>query len=63
MERQELRGIVRGYYDLQKLRIQNGNRIIGNWKVKMGQAPGEREEELSKNDLKVLEIIRASYRT
>ena len=41
----DIRVMVRGAYDLQKLRIQIGNRIVGNFKAKLGQAPGESEDE------------------
>ena len=41
----DLRVMVRGAYDLQKLRIQMGNRIVGNFKAKLGQAPGESEDD------------------
>ena len=34
-----IRMMVRGTYDLQKLRIQMGNRIVGNFKSKLGQQP------------------------
>ena len=32
----ELRTLVRGIYDIQKLRIQMGNRLVSNFKVKLG---------------------------
>jgi len=36
MNRQALRVIVSGAYDLQKLRIQMGNRIVINFKSRLG---------------------------
>lgn len=41
----ELRIMVRGAYDLQKLRISVGNRIAGNFRAKLGQKPGEKLED------------------
>ena len=38
-----LKTIVRGAYDIQKNRIQTGNRLVGNFKAKLGQAPSERK--------------------
>ena len=38
-----LKTIVRGAYDIQKNRIQTGNRLVGNFKAKLGQAPSEKE--------------------
>lgn len=57
-----IKTIVRGAYDVQKLRIQMGNRIIGNWKAKSGQAPSRPETDLSREDQNLLATIRASYR-
>jgi hypothetical protein len=36
-----IRTLVRGAYDLQKLRISTGNRTVANFRAKLGQAPGE----------------------
>jgi hypothetical protein len=59
----DLRVMVRGAYDLQKLRIQMGNRIVGNFKAKLGQAPGESEDEsLDAEGKKILNDLRAHYR-
>ena len=44
----DLRTLVRGIYNIQKLRIQMGNRLVGNFKVKLGQAPSEPESTLDK---------------
>ena len=43
IKRDELRAFVRGVYDLQKMRIQFGQRIVSNAKVIEGIEPGERE--------------------
>ncbi len=47
---------------MQKLRIQMGNRIVGNFKSKLGQAPGEKEEDLEVQEKKVLDTLRLRYR-
>lgn len=54
-----LRVIVRGGYDLQRLRIQMGNRLVGNFKAKLGQAPGASEETLDDESKKMLADLRA----
>lgn len=55
-----LRQMVRGTYDLQKIRIATGNRIAMNYLSKLGQEPGkELDDEEAK---KVLETIRAEYK-
>lgn len=40
-----IRTLVRGAYDLQKLRISTGNRVVGNFRAKLGQEPGVKEED------------------
>jgi len=61
MRNETLRTLVRGAYEIQKLRIQTGNRIVANWKAKAGQAPGEKEEVLNDEGKKILNVIRLSY--
>lgn len=61
-DRSNLKTIVRGAYDVQKLRIQMGNRIVGNFKAKLGQAPGQPEEEMDAEGKQILESIRAAYK-
>ncbi len=53
-----LRVIVRGSYDLQKLRISMGNRLVGNLKAKLGQLPGNAEESLDDASRKILAELR-----
>jgi hypothetical protein len=55
-----LKTIVRGAYDLQKLRIQTGNRITGNFKAKLGQVPGESEASLDDESKALLAQIRST---
>lgn len=57
---QNLRVHVRGLYDLQRLRIQVGNRLIANFKTRLGQAPGQSEETLDDLSKKLLADIRAT---
>ena len=35
-----LKSLTRSYYDEQKLRIEVGNRLVGNVKATMGAQPG-----------------------
>ena len=60
--RESMRIVVRGMYDIQKLRIQMGNRVVGNFKVKLGQAPGESEDELDEVGKEILARLRKSYK-
>lgn len=57
-----LRAMVRGTYDIQEIRIQMGNRLVGNFKVKLGIAPGTKEDDLSdKKKQNVLSVLRREY--
>jgi hypothetical protein len=51
----------RGLYDLQKIRINTGNRLVSAFKVKLGVAPGEKEELSEKEVRKILEQLKESY--
>lgn len=57
-----IRTMVRGAYDIQKLRIQMGNRIVGNFKAKLGQEPGEPESELGAEEGAILKQLRERYK-
>lgn len=57
-----IRTMVRGAYDIQKLRIQMGNRITANFKVKLGQLPGNKEADLDKVKKYVLIKLRADFK-
>lgn len=60
--RNQLRTLVRGAYDLQKLRIQMGNRVIANFKAKLGQWPSETEEDtIDKEGKDLLKRLRNNY--
>jgi len=56
-----LKVLVRGAYDLQKIRIQMGNRIIMNWKLRLGMKPTAKEDTIDKKGQQLLAKIRNSY--
>jgi len=62
METENLKIFVRGAYDLQKLRIQMGNRIVANFKARLGQKPSESEDTLDEKGKELLIQIRQSYK-
>lgn len=62
IEKGNIKIMVRGMYDLQKMRIQMGNRIVGNFKAKMGQEPGEKESTLDAEGKALLKQLRASHK-
>ena len=57
-----LRTMVRGAYDIQKLRIMLGNRIVGNFKTKLGLPPSTKEDEMDSVGKKILLDLRTSYK-
>lgn len=57
-----IKTMVRGAYDVQKLRIQMGNRIVGNFKAKLGQGPSQPEDELDMECKKILANMRMHYK-
>lgn len=56
----ELTAMVRGCYDLQKLRIQSGLRLYANFRAKLGITATSTEEDDAEAE-KVLEVIKKSY--
>lgn len=62
--RSTLRAMLRGAYDIQKMRIQMGNRIAINFRAKLGQEPGTKEEDMSDKDaINILKKIKDDYTT
>lgn len=63
--RQQLRALVRGAYDLQKLRMMMGARLYANVRSKLGLAPDEKEEDEEgepKDAAKLLKLLKEHYR-
>ena len=58
----DIKIMVRGAYDIQKLRIMMGNRIVANFKAKLGQKPSMSEDELEEAEKTILLTLRASYK-
>jgi hypothetical protein len=57
-----LRTSTRSLYDLQALRVSMGNRIVGNFKAKLGLAPSKKEDTLDKQGKKILDDLRAEHK-
>jgi hypothetical protein len=61
MNTDNIKIMVRGAYDVQKLRVGMGNRICSNFRAKLGLGPSESEEE--DDDAKgILDDLRARYK-
>ena len=61
MNKSVMRAMVRGAYDLQKLRIQSGLRVVAAFKTKIGQMPGHSEDELDEVAATILATLREEY--
>ena len=62
MNKELIRTLVRGAYDVQKLRIQTGNRVVANFKAKLGVKPSQAEEEgLDEEGATLLKTLRLEY--
>lgn len=61
MKLMPIRAMVRSAYQLQKLRIQTGQRTVAHFKELLGQEAGEKEDVLSSEALKFLADLRKSY--
>jgi len=56
--RKVIKSIVRGVYDVQKLRIQTGNRVVANFRAKLGIPPGKED---SKEIKRMMRLLKADY--
>lgn len=56
----DIRLLVRGIADIQGLRVAMGNRITGNFNVKLGQEPGKEQTDAEIN--KVLKQLKTEYK-
>lgn len=63
MENSIIRPMVRSVYDIQKLRMQVGNRIAGNFRHKLEKNSGQKKEkDLEKESQKILSTLRKDYK-
>jgi hypothetical protein len=62
MNNQALKSLAGGFYDLQKLRIQIGNRIVANFKLRLGQQTSKPESDMDDEGLEILGQIRKQFK-
>lgn len=58
----KVRNLVSSIYDIQKLRIAVGNRLVTSFNVQLGQEPGKPQEEMGEEEKKVIQQLRKEYR-
>ena len=57
MDKGTIRNLIRGFYDVQKLRISTGNRIVANFHAKLGRKPGQKLDEIDPESKKILDQL------
>jgi len=62
IQKQKIRNIVSGVYDIQKLRVATGNRIVQSFNIQMGQSPSTSQEDMDKEAQKLIAKLRDEYR-
>lgn len=62
MDKSILRSMVKSFYDAQKLRIEVGNRICQNVRVRLGQKPGTKTEDMDEKAQNLLASLVVEYK-
>lgn len=62
-QRANIKAQCRGAYDLQKLRIQTGLRLVAAFKADLGQQPSSSEEEMTPDAQALLKDLRETYKS
>jgi len=62
VQKQKIRTLVAGVYDIQKLRIATGNRIVQSFNIQMGQAPSTKQDDMDKEAQKLISKLRDEYK-
>lgn len=62
IQKEKIRNLVSSVYDIQKLRIATGNRIVQSFNIQMGQEPQTKQEDMDENTVKLIETLRSEYK-
>lgn len=62
LQREKIRILVNGIYDIQKLRIATGNRIVQSFNIQMGQTPSTRQEDMDTEASSLINELRRDYK-
>ena len=58
----KIRNLIKGVYDIQKLRIATGNRIVQSFNIQMGQAPSTKQDDMEDEAQSMIKKLRAEYK-
>lgn len=56
-----IRNLVKTVYDIQKLRIATGNRVVQSFNIQMGQKPSTSQDDMDEKAQKVITELRKEY--
>lgn len=62
IQKEKIRNLVSGIYDIQKVRIAIGNRVVQSFNIQMGQKPSESQEEMEKEAQSMIKTLRSEYK-
>ena len=60
--KQQIRCLISNVYDMQKLRISAGNRIVTSFYIKMGINPSEKIDNAEKDEKKMIDRLKKDYK-
>ena len=60
--KQQIKTILSTYYDLQKLRIATGNRIVSSFRIKLGIKPSEGDKDTDVEVKKFIDVLLSEYK-
>lgn len=60
-QKQKIRNLIKALYDLQKLRIANGNRVVQSFNIQMGQKPSKKQEDMDDKARKLIQQMKKEY--
>lgn len=60
--KQQIRCLIANVYDLQKLRISAGNRLVQSFYLQLGVAPSTSPDDVDKEEKKMIDRLKAEYK-
>lgn len=60
--KQQIRCLIANVYDLQKLRISAGNRLVQSFYLQLGVAPSTSPNDVDKEEQNMITKLRAEYK-
>ena len=60
-QKEKIRNLLSGVYDIQKLRIATGNRIVQSFNIQMGQKPSTKQEDMEEKAKSMITVLKNEY--